>query len=162
MRWMISLSMGISVMMIMSCGDSGRGQNRTIKEAATIHNKMMTRHDSIFTALKKEKERINQQLESGISNKDKKSAYESMIRSIDKSFRILGSWEESVVTVPGTEHKHGENCNHDHDHHKEDLAKNLSDKELLQLQEALQERLEEVATQIKGLLTTIEMYDQNG
>jgi hypothetical protein len=153
------LSLGL--MVLTSCGDSGRGQNRTIKQAAAIHEEILTRHDSIYSALEREKKRINEQLSSGTLNADKKSAYESMIRSIDKSFRILGTWEESVVGVPGFEHAHEEHGHHSHDHLKEEIAKGMSDKEILELQQALQGRLEEVSSQINGLLTTIEMYDQN-
>jgi hypothetical protein len=153
------LSLGL--MVLTSCGDSGRGQNRTIKQAAAIHEEILTRHDSIYSALEREKKRINEQLSSGTLNTDKKSAYESMIRSIDKSFRILGTWEESVVGVPGFEHAHEEHGHHSHDHLKEEIAKGMSDKEILELQQALQGRLEEVSSQINGLLTTIEMYDQN-
>lgn len=160
MRWIIILSLGLTMMV--SCSDSGRGQNRTIKQAAAIHEDIMTRHDSIYSALTKVKKRVNAELEAGIPNKDKKSAYQSMLRSIDKSFRILNSWEESVVTVPGYEHKHDGEHNHSHDPLKEEIAAGMSDKEILQLQQALQERLEEIVPQIKGLLTTIEMYDQNG
>jgi len=153
------MSLGLVVMA--SCGDSGRGQNRTIKQAAAIHEEIMTRHDSIYSALTREKKRINAQLEAGISNKEKESAYNSMIRSIDKSFRALNSWEESVVAVPGYEHKHDGAHNHSHDPMKEEIAAGMSDKEILQYQQALKERLEEVATQIRGLLTTIESYDLN-
>jgi hypothetical protein len=161
MRWIIILSLGLVVMA--SCGDSARGDNRTIKEAATIHEEILTRHDSIYSALTKEKKRISAELEAGISRKDKKSAYESMIRSIDKSFRALSSWEESVVAVPGFEHKHtGEHHHHSHDPMKEEIAASMSDKEILELQRALRSRLGEVSTQIRGLLLTIESYDQNG
>lgn len=159
MRFIMILSLGL--MVLTSCGDSGRGQNRTIKQAAAIHEEILTRHDSIYSALEREKKRINEQLSSGTLNADKKSAYESMIRSIDKSFRILGTWEESVVGVPGFEHAHEEHGHHSHDHLKEEIAKGMSDKEILELQQALQGRLEEVSSQINGLLTTIEMYDQN-
>lgn len=159
MRWIIILSLGLAVMA--SCGDSGRGQNRTMKEAAVIHEEIMSRHDSIYSALQREKKRVTAELEAGISNQDKRSAYESMIRSIDKSFRALASWEESVVAVPGYEHKHDGEHHHSHDPMKEEIAAGMSDKEILQLQIALKERLEEVSAQINGLLITIETYDQN-
>ncbi|MFT4772196.1 MAG: transcriptional regulator of heat shock response [Cryomorphaceae bacterium] len=160
MRWIIILSLGLVVMA--SCGDSARVDNRTIKEAATIHEEILTRHDSIYTALTNEKKRISAELEAGISRQKKKSAYESMIRSIDKSFRALSSWEESVVAVPGFEHKHTGEHHHSHDPMKEEIAASMSDKEILALQRALRSRLGEVSTQIRGLLLTIESYDQNG
>ena len=160
MRWIIILSLGLAVMV--SCGDSGRSQNRTIKEAAAIHEEIMTRHDSIYSALTQVKTRVNKELKEGISNKDKKSAYDAMIRSIDKSFRALASWEESVISVPGYEHKHNGDHHHSHDPMKAEIAAGMSDKEILELQIALKERLDEVADQIRGLLITIDMYDQNG
>jgi len=160
MRWIIILSLGLAVMA--SCGESSRKDNRTIKKAAAIHDEIMTRHDSIYSALLKEKKRINAELEAGISREEKKSAYESMLRSIDKSFRALGSWEESVVTVPGYEHKHDGEHHHSHDPMKEEIAAGMSDKEILQLQIALRSRLGEVSAQIRGLLLTIQSYDQNG
>ena len=85
-----------------------------------------------------------------------------MLRSIDKSFRALSSWEESVVAVPGYQHKHDGEHHHSHDPMKEEIAASMSDKEILQLQLALRARLGEVSTQIRGLLLTIESYDQNG
>jgi hypothetical protein len=160
MRWIIIFILGLAVMA--SCEDSDRGQNRTIKEAAAIHEEIMTRHDSIYSALTQVKTRVTAELEAGISEKDKKSAYDAMIRSIDKSFRALASWEESVVSVPGYEHKHVGEHHHSHDPMKEEIAAGMSDKEILELQVALKERLDEVAAQIKGLLITIDMYDQNG
>ena len=160
MRWIIILSLGLAVMA--SCGESSRKDNRTIKEAAAIHDEILTRHDSIYSALAKEKKRISAALEAGISNEEKKSAYESMIRSIDKSFRALSSWEESVVAVPGFEHSHDGEHHHSHDPMKEEIAASMSDKEILQLQKALKARLGEVSTQIRGLLITIQSYDQNG
>jgi len=160
MRWIIILSLGLAVMA--SCGESSRKDNRTIKKAAAIHDEIITRHDSIYSALLKEKKRINAELEAGISREEKKSAYESMLRSIDKSFRALGSWEESVVTVPGYEHKHDGEHHHSHDPMKEEIAAGMSDKEILQLQIALRSRLGEVSAQIRGLLLTIQSYDQNG
>jgi len=160
MRLLVILSTIVTV--IASCGDSSRADNRTIKEASQIHEEILTRHDSIFSALTEEKERISAALESGISNKDKKSAYQSMLRSIDKSFRVLATWEESVVAVPGFEHNHDGEHHHSHDHMKEEIAASMSDKEILELQRALQDRLGEVSTQIRGLLLTIESYDQNG
>ncbi|MEM9051725.1 MAG: hypothetical protein AAGC47_06700 [Bacteroidota bacterium] len=162
MRLIIAAIFGIIIMV--SCGESGREQNRTIKKAAAIHEEILERYDSLYSALKAEDERIVAELEAGISNTKRKSAYESMKRSIDKSFRLLATWEESVVAVPGVEHHHdhdGEH-HHSHDHMKEDIAESMSDKEILELQRALQVRLNEVATGIRGLLNTIEMYDQNG
>jgi len=161
MRYLLILSLGM-MMAMTGCDNSDGGQNSTVKKAGAIHEEIMTRHDSIYSALEKEKARIEGQLNAGISNAKKKSAYQSMLRSIDKSFRILNSWEESVVGVPGFEHAHDHHGHHSHDHLKEEIAKGMSDREILQLQQALKERLEEVSTQINGLLTTIEMYDKNG
>ena len=149
------------IIIMVSCGESGREQNRTIKQAAAIHEEILERYDSLCGALKAEDERIVAELEAGIENAKRKSAYESMKRSIDKSFRLLATWEESVVAVPGVEHDHDGEHHHSHDHLKEDIAENMSDKEILELQRALQVRLDEVATGIGGLLHTIEMYDQN-
>jgi len=160
MRLIIVVILGIIV--IASCDNSGREQNRTIKEAAAIHEEILVRYDSLFEALSSENERINDALKTGISNPKRKSAYESMKRSIEKSFRLLASWEESLVSVPGVEHHHHDGHHHHHDHSKDNIVASMSDKEILELQLALKTRLDEVATGIRGLLTTIEMYDQNG
>jgi hypothetical protein len=157
MRLIITAILGLALWA--SCGETGRGQNRTIKQASIIHDEILTRHDSIYSALTREKKRIDAALEAGISNEAKRSAYQSMQRSIDKSFKILASWEESVVGVPGFKHDHDGEHHHSHDHMKEEIAASMSDKEILELQVALKERLEEVSKQIRGLLTTIEMYD---
>jgi hypothetical protein len=142
-----------------SCNDSGRAKNRKLQEAAKIHEDIMTRHDSIYSKLLREKERVSEVLEEGNLSSDKQGAYESMIRSIDKSFRILGTWEESVVGVPGFEHHHGEHTHHDHDHASDEILDGMSDEEILELQKAYQTRLSDVIEQIEGLLTTIEMYE---
>jgi ABC-type nickel/cobalt efflux system permease component RcnA len=160
MRIIGLLIIGLTV--LMSCGETGRSQNRAIQEAAAIHEEIMTRHDSIYDALLTKKDRIREKLDTEKPQGEMKTSYEAMIRSIDKSFRILETWEESVVGVPGFEHDHGEGDHHHHHHHdhmKEDILKDMSDKEILELQKALKVRLDEVAKEIRGLLTTIDMYD---
>jgi len=153
----------MALMLLASCGETGRGQNRSVKEAAQIHEEIMTRHDSIYNALENEKNRITSKMSTYRGNEEKEKIYNAMLRSIDKSFRILGTWEESVVGVPGFEHKHedGDHHHHHHDHMKEDIVNEMSDKEILELQRALKTRLDEVSKEIRGLLTTIEMYESN-
>lgn len=160
----ISSLLIIIILILSGCGKTGRSQNRSIKEAAKIHEEIMTRHDSIYSALNTEKERITTKIGTVTGNPEREKVYNAMLRSIDKSFRILGTWEESVVGVPGYEHKHEEGEHHHHHHHdhmKEDIVNEMSDKEILEIQKALKTRLDEVAKEIRGLLTTIEMYENN-
>ncbi len=149
-----------AIVVLAACDNTGRSENRNIKKAAAIHEEILTRHDSIYSALLEKREDIEKRL-ANTPGGEMKVSYEAMIRSIDKSFRILKTWEESVVGVPGHEHHHHDHDghhHHSHDHAKEAILEDMSDKEILELQEALKFRLDEVATEIRGLLTTIEMY----
>lgn len=154
-RFTIVLVVFVLATNLQSCGS--RGENRKIMEAAVIHRDFMQRHDSLFNALTAEKERVTGLLQTE-KNKEKIQAYESMNRSLDRSFRLLSSWEEAVIGVPGVEHDHN---GHNHDHSNDDLIDDMSDKEILELQKAYSMRLDEVNKKIKELLTTIELYSQN-
>lgn len=151
---------------MVACG--GKGQNRKLKEAASIHEDMMTRYDSLYHTLKDKEKEINARMES--LNPEQQSANASMLRSIKKSVGIMEGWEESVVGVPGHKfeyhkHDHGDG-DHDHDHRhtraNDELLRGMSDQEVLDLQKALNGRLKEVEVEIKNLLETIKMYEQRG
>lgn len=138
-----------------ACGD--RSDNRQVKQAAEIHREIMQRHDSIYESLNTKQKWVSKQLE---SEQDKKmiSAYQSMDRSLDRGFKLLASWESAVVGVPGVPHNHNPGHTHSHD---EDVVDRMSDKELLDLQKAYKERLDEVEKKVENLLETIDTYIAN-
>lgn len=152
-------------LLLVACG--GKKDNRLLKEAAGIHEETMQRYDSMYHALLDKQSEIEARID-GLSG-DKKSANESMLRSIDKGLRILEGWEESVVGVPGYEfdyhqHAHGEGDGHDHHHHdqrdNDQILRGMNDKEVLALQKALKSRLAEVSQEINNLLDTIKLYEE--
>ncbi|MCA1761925.1 MAG: hypothetical protein LC664_02850 [Flavobacteriales bacterium] len=132
-------------------------RNRQIKQAAEIHKDIMHRHDSLYTMLKEKKNWVTAEMESE-SNEKMISAYQSMDRSIDRGFKLLGSWESAVVGVPGVPHNHHEGHTHSHD---EDIVDSMSDSELLDLQKAYDDRLDEVEKKIDNLMDTIDKYMAN-
>lgn len=144
-------------------GCEGKSGNRQLKEAAAIHEEILVKYDSIYHTLTDKQDEINARIES--LDAEKKSANESMLRSIKKSIDILEGWEESLVGVPGYDfehlHHHGEDGHH-HEHSRENdsMLRGMSDKEVLELQKALRERLNEVAVEIGNLMDTIKMYEK--
>lgn len=157
MKRLMLKAMAILMMgtILSACG--GKGENRKLKEAATIHAAFMQQYDSTYSALQSEKAKVEELLSTTQPSNDNFKAYESMQRSIDKSLNLLKSWEEAVVGVPGMEHVHV-NAPHSHDHAKDEIAANMSDAEILELQKAYQTRLNEVTKEINNLLDTIKMY----
>lgn len=139
--------------------DSGRGQNRVLREAAQIHTETMARYDSVYAALEAEKTEVEAKIARTDPTDERMKAYESMIRSIDKSMRLLDGWDEAVIGVPGL--KESNTAHHHHNHQDDAKLSELSDKEILKLQKAYRTRLNEVITQVNGLLTTIEMYEND-
>ena len=139
--------------------DSGRGQNRILKEAAEIHTETMARYDSVYAALEAEKADVEAKIARTASTDERMKAYDSMIRSIDKSMRLLNGWDEAVIGVPGL--KETDTTHHHHDHQDHAKLSELSDKEILELQKAYRTRLNDVITQVNGLLTTIKMYEND-
>ncbi len=149
----------VVVLSFAACG--GKSENRKIKEAAAIHTTFMERYDSLYHTLLDEKKRITENLAIAEADDTRRSAYESMLRSIDKSIGLLEGWEEAVVGVPGLElpehHHHGDG----HQHHDENdaLMKSLTDQEILELQKAYATRLDDVIKEINTLLGAIKIYD---
>jgi hypothetical protein len=151
----------IALVLILSfaaCG--GKSENRKIIEAAAIHTTFMDRYDSLYHILHDEKVRISENLSAVDQSDPRRSAYESMLRSIDRSIGLLEGWEEAVVGVPGLErphHHHGEG--HKHNQDNDALMKSLSDQEILDLQKAYATRLDDVIKEINTLLGAIKIYD---
>lgn len=141
-----------------SC-DGGRGQNRKLKEAAEIHRNSMARFDSVYTALEQEKAEVEAKIARTAPTDERMGAYRAMIRSIDKSMRLLDTWDKSVLGVPGL--PESDSVHGSHGHQDLDKLSELSDKEILELQKAYSSRLNEVITEVNGLLTTIDMYEKD-
>ncbi len=142
-----------------ACDSAGRGQNRILKEAADIHTETMARYDSIYAALEAEKVDVEAKIARTDSADERMKAYESMIRSIDKSMGLLDGWDEAVIGVPGL--KETDTSHHHHNHQNSEKLSEMSDKEILELQKAYRNRLNEVISQVNGLLTTIKMYEND-
>lgn len=158
-KFFIVLTFLATVAIVISCG--GRSENRKLVEAAAIHEKMLIKHDSIYNAITIQKERVDKKL-SKLSDSDQdRPAYESMNRSLDRSYNLLSSWMDGVVGVPGIEHNHKDGAPHTHDPVKEQTMKGLSDQEVLELQKAYSTRLDEVGLKIKELITTMDMYTKD-
>lgn len=160
-----NLILTLLVLSVSACG--GKKENRQLKEAAKVHEEMMERYDSVYHALIDKRKEINERMDQ--LQGEKKSANESMLRSIKKSLDLLQSWEESVIGVPGFEfeyhhHHHHDEDGHDHHHHhhgreNDKLLRGMSDREVLAMQKALRTRLNEVSQEINILLETIKQYE---
>jgi uncharacterized protein len=149
----------LSLFVTVACID--RSQNRKLVEAAEIHRDMMAQHDSIYTMLKERENELMQKMKQVGDTDPNYEAYKSMMRSIAKGQRLLKSWREGVVGVPGMEHEHNEDVPHSHDHQNDEKLKSMSDQEILELQEAYSTRLDQLSTKIDELYTTMDMFSQN-
>ena len=94
-------------------------------------------------------------------NDPDRAAYESMKRSLNRSYKLLDSWMDGVADFPGSKHVHDSNSPHKHDPEKERIMEDMSDQEILELQKAYKTRLDEVEMKIKELITTMEMYTKD-
>ncbi len=155
----------LSILLVNLSACDGKKSNRKLQEAAEIHEEMMMQYDSIYHALLDKRKEINARIDELAG--DQRSANESMLRSINKSLSILQGWEESVIGVPGYQfehHHHGHDEEDGHHHHhgrdNDQLLKGMKDQEVLDMQKALNSRLNEVRVEISNLLETIKAYEQ--
>ena len=144
---------------VTACG--GRSENRKMVEAAAIHEEILSKHDTIFVELQEQEKKVERKLINLSDNDPDRVAYESMKRSIDRSYKLLSTWMEGVAEFPGTTHVHDSNSPHKHDPAMERTMEGMSDQEILELQKAYKTRLDEVGLKIKELITTIDMYTKD-
>src|SRR5690554_6989279 len=137
--------------MSFSCGN--RGENRKLVEAASIHDRMIAKHDSIYIMLEEQKRRVDAKLSKLSETDPDRIAYESMNRSIERSYKLLESWREGLAEVP--------NYSRDAENGNDKNAKGMSDQKILDLQKAYNTRLDEVGRKINELITTMEMYTKD-
>ncbi len=145
--------------LLASCG--GRSENRKLVEAAAIHSHILNKHDSIYSMLQDQEQKVDKKLAKLSPNDPDRVAFESMDRSIDRSYKLLESWMDAVVDVPGSVHVHNENAPHKHDPEKERTLSGMSDQEILDLQKAYSNKLDEVGSKINELITTMDMYTKD-
>lgn len=142
-----------------SCG--GRTKNRKLVESQEIHKAMMMKRDSIFDALQIQEKRVAKKLQTMSPNNPDRAAYNSMERSIKRSYKLLDKWAESVTAVPGFEPDHEDEVNHNHTSTSKVNTKDLSDQEILDLQDAYSNKLDQIGQKIGELVTTMDMYTRN-
>ncbi|NEN25078.1 hypothetical protein G3O08_16380 [Cryomorpha ignava] len=147
------------VLLLAACG--GRNENRKMVEASAIHEQILDKHDSIYSVLQEQEQRVEKKLGKLSANDPDRVAYESMMRSINRSYNLLASWMEGVADFPGSKHIHNSDSPHKHDPEKERTMKGMSDQEILDLQKAYKTRLDEVGLKIKELITTMDMYTKD-
>jgi ABC-type nickel/cobalt efflux system permease component RcnA len=149
-----------TVMIVVSCS-TDRTQDVQIKKAADIHLKAVAKHDSILAILEKQKKQVERNLETETIPSNIQS-YKAMLKSLDKSMQLLHDWDSELIGVPGVEHNHDHDHGHDHDHsHQDDILDDLSDREILEIQQAYSEHLDKIEDKISEVITTIELYSQN-
>lgn len=143
--------------LVVSCG--GRSKNRKLVEAHEIHNAMMAKHDSIYEALKIQDERVTKKLATMSQNNPDRAAFQSMERSIKRSFGLLEKWKSSVADVPGFD----QNKPADKNENPQDKVnlKGMSDQEILDLENAYSDKLDQIGQKIGELITTMDMYTKN-
>lgn len=133
---------------------NGRSKNRKIVEAQEIHQTMMAKHDSIYKAIQIQEERVEKKLNSLSPNNPDRAAFQSMDRSIKRSYNLLDSWRENVTDVPG----YGSEGARETDSSDGESTDKLSDQEILDLQKAYKTKLDQIDQKIDELITTMEMY----
>lgn len=146
------LMLSIVITSLYSCG--GRSKNQKIVEAQKIHATMLTRYDSIYSTLQDQEKRVEKKLNALSPNNPDRAAYLSMQRSIHKSYDLLQNWKQGITDVPGF---------------SQDGAKKtqtpgginpdkMSDQEILDLQKAYDEKLDQIGRKVRELMTTMDMY----
>lgn len=137
-----------------SCG--GRSKNRKLVEAHEIHKAMMMKYDSISEALQIQEQRVTKKLESISQNNPDRAAFQSMERSIKRSYDLLDKWNAGVTDVPGFEPDHKGEDNGGQTGNAN--PKDMSDQEILDLQDAYSNKLDQIGQKIGELVTTMDMY----
>ena len=148
------LSFFVVAILLISCG--GRSQNRKLVQAQEIHKEMMMKYDSIYNALEVQEKRVTKKLESMKGQDPDRAAFQSMQRSIQRSYNLLKSWNDGVTNVPGFEPD--QSGNDEHPNTSDLNPKELSDQEILDLQNAYSEKLDQISQKIDELITTMDMY----
>ena len=139
------------VFLTFSCGS--RSENRKLVEAASIHGNMITKHDSIYSMLQDQEKRVESKLSRLSASDPDRVAYESMERSINRSYKLLESWKEGLDDVP--------NYSQDPENRNNTNTKGMSDQKILDLQKAYSTRLDDVSRKINELITTMDMYTKD-
>lgn len=139
------------IMLFLSTSCGNRSENKLIVEAASIHEKMIAKHDSLESMLQEQEKRVNAILDKMPASNPDRVAYESMERSINRSYELLNKWKTALDNEPSHLSYTGKGEN----------ARNRSDKEILDIQKAYSTRLDEVGMKINELLTTVEMYTKD-
>jgi len=163
MRRIKTLAIICSGLILIASCSSDRSQNVQIKKAADIHLKSIAKHDSIMEILVSQKNMVEKRLATETIESNIKS-YKAMLKSLDKSMRLLNDWDEDLIGVPGLEHDHDHPHDQQHDHshhHNDDILEDLSDKEILEIQIAYNEHLDKIEEKISEVTTTIELYSGN-
>src|SRR5690554_99633 len=94
----ISILFLLMVLMTISCGD--RSDNRKLVEAASVYDKMIIKYDSVHDMLKAQEARVEARLSQLSATDPDRAAYESMSRSISRSYSLLASWKDGLAEVP--------------------------------------------------------------
>ncbi len=141
---------------MVSCG--GRSKNRKLVQAQEIHKEMMTKYDSIYKAVQVQENRVAMKLEKISANNPDRAAYASMQRSIKRSYDLLEKWKQNVTSVPGFEPDNDGVEKQDKDPSNKVNTTGMNDQEILDLQNAYSEKLDQIGQKIGELVTTMDMY----
>lgn len=151
----VTLLVAAAATVMMSCESTGRSQNRKIQEAKSIHLAAAARFDSVYSILEAKKAEIEDRMERTSPGDERLEAYQAMMRGLEKSTNLLDEWGDSVPGVPGLDDSVSKYFDPEGNM---DLSK-LSDEKILELQTSYSTRLNDVIQEVNGLLTTIDMYE---
>ncbi len=151
----VTLLVAAAATLMMSCESTGRSQNRKIQEAKSIHLAATARFDSVYSILETKKAEIEDKIERTSPDDERMEAYQAMMRGLEKSTNLLDGWGEAVPGIPGMD----DNGSKYFDPEGNMDLSELSDEKILELQTSYSTRLNDVIQEVNGLLTTIDMYE---
>jgi hypothetical protein len=117
-----------------------------IKQAKAVHEGMILLHAQLDSIIDLKTVACNQLMASAESQNDslRLDQLQGMYTGLVSLHDQLAQWKEGLVEVPGHDHTHADGEHHHHDRESEAVMKDLSDAEVLEIQQQLEANLKEI------------------
>ena len=142
-----TLAFSISLLFLVSLTSCGEEPSSELSDARVSAISM---HDDSGRLAKEFKAKLASQFQVATTEPTDSSFVKQLV-ALDTSYKI---WSKTLVKIPGTACNHEEGEHHHHDHAAEAKLEELSDEELLELQEAIQVELMELINDLDILVSS--------
>lgn len=135
---------------LLACHD--HEESATIKEAVEVHKNIRLLCGDLEKGIDEQMKTIELQLNQGAEQADSLTAVQlaKVNTELNKLHEDLADWKTNLVEVPGhCFHAEGE----PHEHHDQAHLKGLSDQEILEIQNELEQELKAIANQLDTIKT---------